>query len=225
MPRYAIYCLPEGRFGAEGATWLGWDAAAGRALPVPPERAPWVATPRRYGFHATLKPPFRLAEDANPGDLGRALARLAARIAPARADGLEAVVLDGFVAFRPRGASSALADVAARCLVELDAFRAPAPPEELARRRAAGLSPRQEAMLQHWGYPYVLDEFQFHVTLSGRVEDAPAVLRAAKAHFSAPPAPFMLDAIALCEEREGMFRLRHRYPLTGTSADSPATTA
>ena len=44
------------------------DAAAWRAL---------TTEPRRYGFHATIKAPFRLAEDASPSDLSAALAELA----------------------------------------------------------------------------------------------------------------------------------------------------
>ncbi|WP_371155798.1 DUF1045 domain-containing protein [Jannaschia sp. 2305UL9-9] len=219
MSRYAIYCLPEGEFGAQGAAWLGWDAAAGRALPVPEGRAAWVAQPRKYGFHATLKPPFRLATGRDRAGLEKAVAALAARTAPGRADRLNVAAFGGFVAFRPSEGHD-FARIAAACVMDLDAFRAPAPPKETLRRRAAGLSRAQEAMLLRWGYPHVLDQFRFHITLSGRVSDAAEVLEAARAHFD-PPAPFMLDALALCEEgQDGTFTLLHRYPLTGVNAPS-----
>ena len=66
--RHAIYFAPPaGSPLAEfGADWLGWDPATGRGrdgfdLPgLPRRRAELVATPARYGFHATLKAPFRL---------------------------------------------------------------------------------------------------------------------------------------------------------------------
>ncbi|MEM9798423.1 MAG: DUF1045 domain-containing protein [Pseudomonadota bacterium] len=218
MSRYAIYCLPDGAFGAQGAAWLGWDAIAGRTVPVAAERSDWVTTPRRYGFHGTLKPPFRLAAGTDPEGLARAVADLAAHTPPGRAEGLSIAVLDRFVAFRPTGVSD-LGRVADACVTALDGFRAPAPPEETARRRAAGLSPAQEAMLARWGYPYVLDEFRFHLTLSGRVDAPEAVRAAAQAHFTAP-APFVLDTLALCEERDGHFHLRHRFPLSGANAAS-----
>ncbi|MGR3484991.1 MAG: DUF1045 domain-containing protein [Paracoccaceae bacterium] len=225
MSRFAIYCLPGGSFGAQGAAWLGWDARRGKALPVPEGRAAWVATPRRYGFHATLKAPFRLADGHGPDDLARAVADLAATLAPARVAGLRAQAMGRFAAFGPVGDPAALDRVAAACVTTLDRFRAPPAPQELARRRGAGLTPRQDALLTRWGYPHVLDAFRFHVTLSGAVEDVGAVLTAADAHFDAP-APFALDALALCEEgADGRFRLRHRYPLTGTDVGGAGASA
>ncbi|WP_308917285.1 DUF1045 domain-containing protein, partial [Jannaschia sp. LMIT008] len=164
--------------------------------------------------HATLKPPMRLAEGATAIDLTDAVAALAARTAPARADGLEVAALGGFVALRPVGEHD-LGRVAAACVEGLDGFRAPAPPEEVARRRAPELTDAQEALLTRWGYPYVLDEFRFHVTLSGRKDEPAPVARAARAYFGALPAPFALDALALCEETPEGFRQIHRYPLTG----------
>ena len=213
MSRYAIYCVPDGDLGDLGAVWLGWDVRAGRTVRSAAPEA-WVATPRRYGFHATLKPPMRLVEGATVDDLAEGTAALAARIAPARAERLEVAALDGFVALRPVGEHD-LGRVAAACVEGLDGFRAPAPPEEVARRRAAGLTDAQEALLTRWGYPYVKGEFRFHVTLSGRVPDPAPVARAARAHFGTLPAPFVLDALALCEETPEGFRQIHRYPLTG----------
>ena len=49
-------------------------------------------------------------------------------------------------------------------------FARPPGAAELERRRKAGLSAAQEKMLLRWGYPYVLDEFRFHLTLTGRLQ-------------------------------------------------------
>jgi hypothetical protein len=219
--RYAVYHLPEGELGARGAAWLGWDAVLGAAMPVPQARGPWVETPRRYGFHATLKPPFRLAEGRDRAELKRAVAAIAARTVPGRAEGLEIASLGGFVALRPTG-SSDFSRVAAACVTLLDGFRAPAPPQELARRRAVGLTAPQESHLDRWGYPYVLDQFRYHLTLSGRVDDPEAVIAAARDHFGPLPAPFGIEALSLCVERDGTFRELHRYPLTGAGSTASA---
>lgn len=209
MSRYAIYCVPDGASGDAGAEWLGYDVRTGRTRPPAAPEA-WVAPARRYGFHATLKAPMRLAGPLEA--LQEDVAALAARTAPARAEGLAVTRMGGFVALRPVGAHD-LGRVAADCVVELDAHRAPAPEEEVERRRAAGLTPEQEALLEHWGYPYVLDEFRFHVTLTGADAPEEAVARA-EAHFGTL-APFALDALALCVEEDGGFRQVHRYPLSG----------
>lgn len=219
--RYAVYYLPEPSALAEfGAAWLGWDVEAGaNVLHLPVEGlAQATATARKYGFHATLKPPFRLTEGATAGGLVAALDDLAARTAPATADALELAAMDGFLALIPRGDQADLARVAATCVTELDAFRAAALPEELARRRAVGLTPAQEAYLTRWGYPYVLDEFRFHMTLSGRLE-APECARlhaAAKTHLPPLPAPFRLTHLSLAGERaDGRFERVHCVALSG----------
>src|SRR5438445_432365 len=36
---------------------------------------------------------------------------------------------------------------------------------------ATGLSARQAELLARWGYPYVHDEFRFHMTLTGPIAD------------------------------------------------------
>ena len=87
--RYAIYFAPRPRraLARFGAAWLGWDAEAGadrdgpELAGLPRPRAEIVATPRRYGFHATLKAPFRLARGAT----SRASTRRCATSRPRRA--------------------------------------------------------------------------------------------------------------------------------------------
>ena len=177
--RYAIYWAPPsadplGRFGAE---WLGRDAETneGVAQPrvagvSPDELARLTAEARRYGFHATLKPPFALAPGRSEDDLLAAVAAFTRRRAKVLLPGLALVSLDGFLALTPADRSPALEALAEDCVRAFETFRAPPSEAELARRRAAGLTLRQEELLKRWGYPYVLDEFRFHLTLTGRLD-------------------------------------------------------
>ena len=181
--RYAIYYLPpEGALSEFGAAWLGWSVDAGRAVPQPGVDGieALTRTPRKYGFHATLKPPFRLAPGTTPDGLAQAAARLAAGLAPVTLAALVPGTLGHFLALVPAAPSAALDALAARCVADLDCFRAAPTQAELNRRRAAGLTAAQEANLQRWGYPHVMDGFRFHMTLTGR-QDADGLARAARA--------------------------------------------
>lgn len=222
--RYAVYYLPPagGGLSAFGAAWLGWDVD--RACPVPhPDlglpAATMTETPRKYGFHATLKPPFRLAGGTDRAGLDAALAGLAASLAPIGLEGLAINSLGGFLALTPVGDTAALDAAAARIVTDLDRFRAPAGPEELARRRATGLTEPQERNLAQWGYPHVLDEFRFHMTLTGRLPEPEAeaalpILERALAPILAGPKT--LSEVALVGERpDGRFETLHRYALSG----------
>ena len=101
----------------------------------------------------------------------------------------------------------------------LDGYRAPATDSELARRRAAGLTPRQEALLERWGYPYVMEELRFHVTLTGPLEDGEIepVTAAAEAHFAPALAQthVMASLAVFGEDADGVFHLVRRLPLRG----------
>ncbi|HHB80993.1 MAG TPA: DUF1045 domain-containing protein [Aliiroseovarius sp.] len=224
--RYAIYYAPpEGPLAEFGARWLGWDPAVGQrrehpaidGLSRPVEVL--TETPRKYGPHATLKPPFRLAPGSDFSAMRADLAAFAATQAPARADELALSRLGSFLALVPAGDSSEIATLAGGVVSALDHHRAPASPAELARRRAAGLSDNQEAMLARWGYPYVMDEFRFHVTLTGRLNpDEVEVVRTALAPVLAPilPKPFVIADLCLFGEDEaGMFHLLERFALSG----------
>lgn len=221
MKRFAIYYAPrDGGFADAAACWLGWDARMGRAVAQPnvPGIAGLTADPRRYGFHATIKPPFRLSEDARPEELCQAVADLAARLPLVRMAGLELGLLEGFLALTPIGDASPLRDFAAKVVQGLEGFRAPLTPAEIARRRPESLTPRQRELLAVYGYPYVMEEFQLHLTLSGRLEAAQALpLRlAAKRHFAGLlPRPFVIEDLCLFGEDEaGQFHLLHRYALS-----------
>ena len=219
--RFAIYSIPPaGALADFGAAWLGWDVQLGREVDqlVLPGLHDITMTPRKYGFHGTLKPPFCLADGCDFDGLADAASKLAGKLAPAGCDGLALTTLGGFLALTPRGDMTGLRGVAEACVQKLDGFRAPATEAELARRRKAGLSPRQDALLLAWGYPYVMEEFRFHMTLSGRLakDDLASWVETTRRHLPELPAPFIVDQIALCGERnDGRFELIHRYALSG----------
>lgn len=219
--RFAIYFIPrEGALVEFGAAWLGWDVVTGREavqLSLPCLRD-ITMTPMKYGFHGTLKPPFRLADGTRFEDLNHAVEQLASSLKPGASAGLELATLGRFLALTPSGDTSEIRRIAEACVRELDPFRAPAEAAELERRRAAGLTPRQVALLARWGYPYVMEEFRFHLTLSGRlkVQEISHWSELVRANLPDLPQPFVIDQIALCGEREdGRFELIHRYALTG----------
>ncbi|QPH52589.1 DUF1045 domain-containing protein [Pontivivens ytuae] len=214
--RYAIYYTPPpGALAEFGADWLGWDVASGTPRAVAAEREDIVARPRKYGFHATIKPPFRPTADV--GALQADVAALTARLAPVTLEALIVRPLGRFVALVPAGDVTALNAMAAEAVRALDAHRAPAPAEELERRRAAGLTPAQEANLIRWGYPYVMEEFRFHMTLSRALDDPAPVRAEAEVQLTGIiGSPHVIDSLTLVGEgADGMFREVHRYALTG----------
>ena len=223
--RYAIYAAPEGALWDWGSQWLGWDARLGmmRLHPdvegLPRPVAELTAAPRKYGFHGTIKPPFRLAPGTRAGDLHWAVGAQMLRLSPVVLPGLRLHRLGGFLALVPDGDDSALRAMAASVVDSLDAFRAAPTPDEIARRAPDRLTPRQRAHLDRWGYPFVMDEFRFHITLTGELAAAEvAAVRAALAPVLAPllPRPFAVDSLCLFGEAEdGRFHLLHRYTLSG----------
>lgn len=180
-PRLALYFAPEpgSMLQRLGAAILGRDAESGEYVrqPVVPGLEParfaeLTASPRRYGLHATLKAPFRLAAGRGEPELLDAVCGFARRSRSFTIGGLRLERLGTFLALVSDGFHPEIGALADACVMEFDVFRAPPRPEELERRRVAGLSPGQEAMLQRWGYPYAMDEFRFHISLTGTIQDA-----------------------------------------------------
>jgi putative phosphonate metabolism protein len=179
FPRYAIYyASPHGsdldRFGAEH---LGYDVWSGEDLPFPEMvvRAvlDWRALtedPRKYGFHATLKAPMTLAYGKTEAELAAACAALAEMPRPVPVITPVVQSISGFIAVVPGEPSPELQQFAADCVSAFDGFRAPLTPEDRARRNPAKLTQRQCDYLDRWGYPYVMEEFRFHMTLTGRLD-------------------------------------------------------
>jgi putative phosphonate metabolism protein len=229
--RYAIYFAPrpDEPLHAFGVDWFGADPETGRdapdaARPLPgvSAAAHWalIASARRYALHGTLKPPFRLAAGTTAKDLESAVARLAADLAPIDLGPVDVMELGRFLALCPVDAPESLSTLAARCVSDLDAFRAPPDEAELARRRKAGLTAAHEANLLRWGYPYVMDAFRFHVTLTGQIPDDTRSDIANRLRERLGPIlsePLMLrDLCLFAEIGDGSpFRLVSRHPLSG----------
>lgn len=228
--RYAVYFFPEpdSHLARLGQEWLGrsvYEPMAGSAVPpedLPPEIDPlyWAEitqSPRRYGFHATLKAPFRLAADQSQAALEDSLAVLAAGQRPFELPILRVTDLAGFVALcflTPSPDMDALAD---RCVVDLDRFRDPLTQAERDKRRPDRLPSRLLAHLDRWGYPYVLDAFQFHMTLTHKLPDQDKLtLLPILRRFMAPVCqhPQTVDRISLFfqQDPDAPFVLVRQFP-------------
>lgn len=225
--RLAIYYTPpEGALARFGAAWLGWDMARGVAVAhpalegLPAPVAQITERPRRYGLHATLKPPFVPAAGTDADTVHAAFGAFCAAHAPVTLPGgLVLAPLGRFLALVPAAPSAALTDLAASAVRDLDRFRAPPDPDTPARYRTGTLSAAQEQNLRDWGYPHVMDAFRFHITLSSKLpRGQTAALGTALAPVLEPllPVPFIIDALSLVgEDAGGMFHLIQRVSLSG----------
>ena len=227
--RYAIYAAPrhdEALWGF-GSGLLGYDAAKPGDVAAPDlpglSRADWhglTAEPRRYGFHATLKAPFRLADGQTERALQNALSDFASRHQAPPAFALQLARLGPFFALIPKNANPGLQALAGDVVEAFDPFRAALNLEELARRDPAHLPARERGYLERWGYPYVFDAFRFHMTLTGRVSEekrgqVEAVLK--DAYAALPPEPFFLAELVLFrqEARGSRFVIVSRHAFAG----------
>lgn len=195
--RYAIYFAAnaETLLMRQGNAWLGRDPFTGSSVPQPalseikPARfAELTESPRRYGFHGTLKAPFPLAEGTTADALVEACEKFAKTVAPFSLKGLSVNRLGKFLALTQGQTEPDLEAFASLCVRQFDPFRAPLSAADLERRRQASLTPKQDAYVEEWGYPYIFDEFRFHMTLSNKLEnqmEASALAAAAENHFSA----------------------------------------
>jgi putative phosphonate metabolism protein len=231
VARFAIYYVPDPAtpLAQFARAWLGRDAEdGGDVTPLavegldPVRRAALTADPRLYGFHATLKPPFRLAAGASEAALLDAVAAYAASAPPVPLPALRLATLGHFMALVPAAPVAALDALAADCVRVFDRFRAPPEEAELARRRMARLSARQEALLAQWGYPYVMEEFRLHLTLTGQLgADDQALLAPILARLTAPfcGAPVAIEALAVCVQPAPNvgFSVRRRFTLAGAA--------
>lgn len=221
--RYAIYYMPDGAFAKFGAHWLGWDPQtrtetkgfAIEGLPRPQEVL--TKSPQKYGLHATLKAPFRLAEEETETGLMSAFNAFCKTHNTACAGQLQFSNIGGFLSLRPSSPLKELNQLAADCVTTFDRFRSPATPQDLAHRRKANLTAAQDDLLQTWGYPYVMDEFRFHITLTGRVDGSEAERITTTLEAMIKPLltnPFTINDLVLAAERQdGRFCILKRAKL------------
>ena len=227
-PRYALYYAPA----SDSALWrfgcatLGYDAFSGEnvpfAVPAGCDADIWpklTAEPRRYGFHATLKAPFALANGRSEGQLRAFTQQIAAGLTAVPLAGLAVTALGRFVALTPAEPSPALQKLAFDMVQAFEPFRAPLGAADLERRLASPLTPAQRAYLEAYGYPYVGDAFRFHMTLTGSLpQDAVSgtATALAKAYAAAVPTePAAIDRLALFRQdsRESRFHLLDSFVL------------
>jgi putative phosphonate metabolism protein len=222
--RYAVYYAPgpDDPLGRRAAAWLGRDAFTGAALPRPAlpgldglDLDALTRSPRGYGFHATLKAPFELAPDRREADLLAFAESFAAR-QPAFTAPLAVASLGRFIALRLTADLERMQALHAACVRAFDPFRAPPSDFDLARRRKAPLSPEQDARLLAWGYPYVFEDFRFHMTLTDAVRDPDVSARlvaALQTHFADLEGPHRFDSVALFkqDDRDAPFHVLARF--------------
>ncbi len=226
--RVAIYFAPPPGSALErsASAWLGrspWlpaDAGTEGLAEMASGPDAIVSAPRRYGFHATLKAPFRLAPGKDTEGLRAALREISESMRAVAIPSLTLSRLGPFLALTEADPSDAMMALASDVVRRLEPFRAALTEAELARRRQARLDAREAAYLEQYGYPYVLDAFRFHMTLTGPIKEpdrdaVEAVLRARFADHLGRPC--MIDALTLFTEPNpgAPFIARDRYPLAG----------
>lgn len=228
FPRYAIYFVAAAgsdldRFGGQ---LLGYDALSGSDLPFPdsvlrsvPDWRELTRDPRKYGFHATLKAPLPLAPGKTEAELLAACEIFAGTPRPIPVIRPVVDSISGFIAVVPTDPSAELARLAADCVRDFDSFRAPLTPEDRARRNPSALTPKQCEYLERWGYPYVLEDFRFHMTLTGRLDAARRrpVLTMLRDRFAVLGLKRLaIDRIAVCrqDEADSRFRILNQFVLT-----------
>ena len=142
---------------------------------ITPERLHEItALPRHYGFHATLKAPFTPAPGLEADALLGDVEAFAAARRPLRVR-LRVDELAGFLALVPAEPTPASTSSPRIACATFDRHRAPLSPQDRDRRDVCTAQRRPSSEhLERWGYPYVLDRFRFHMTLTGPLERAGA---------------------------------------------------
>ena len=165
--RYAIYYIPDLPLFQIGSDWLGWNSIIGQETTLSADYRRITDRPRKYGFHATVKPPFSLAPRSTLGELQDAFHAFCASVSPATGGTLKISRLGRFLAMAQDVQSNEVTELVASTVSNFDKFRAPLSDQDIAKRRQRRLTPQQDALMLRWGYPYVMQEFKFHMTLTG----------------------------------------------------------
>ena len=218
--RYALYYAPEPAhpLWRAGCDWVGRDAETGACTEAAAQKDHLTAVPRRYGFHATMKAPFALTPGITVQDLSGALVRYARAQRAFEVPPLKVARLDDFLALVPCAPEPRLTQIEREVVTQFDAFRAALTDAELAQRRRARLDSVEEELLLRFGYPYVLQRFRFHLSLTGSLAGIDEDIRIrvaadARKHFEpALSVPLAFDALCVFEEPEcgADFRLLNR---------------
>ena len=176
--RYAIYYAPIENCGLDvfGKCLLGWDPYKGEEITnsYPPKLpnlqkfSRFVLTPKQYGFHGTIKAPFRLKDGYTYNDLENKVCEISKQIHSFYIDKLIIKKLGNFIALIPTN-NLKVNDVSNKFVEGLDYLRDELSENEIKKRNPIKLTSRQKKMLFKWGYPYVFNEFKFHLTLTSKL--------------------------------------------------------
>ncbi len=229
--RYTIYFAPpaDDRLSQTAARWLGRDAFNSGALAwteTPAldgeQQMALTAEPRRYGFHGTLKAPFELAAGRSEAELIAAFDEFAAEIEPFEVPEITLTEIWPFFALVPTRHCVPLQNLAEQAVRRFEPFRAPLSEADIARRNPEKLNQRQREYLTAWGYPYVFEEFQFHLTLTGPVPDdmrgvMQETLEAAFDEFIGKPLAISTLALFVEPHRGAPFTVHSLLPLGGAT--------
>ncbi len=230
--RYAICFTPAASdpLSHVAANWLGRNVFSGqmteplaiRGVSIH-EIAFHTAVPRRYGFHGVLKAPFQLSQEVSEAQLLRDMMRFCGTLSPFQIRRLEVARMGTYFSLVPSIPCEQVNYLASAIVQEFDRFRAPLSEADIERSDPDGLSAAQFANLHRWGSPHVMDEFRFHMPLTGPVNnsDMPRIEHALRSVFEPVlTGPVVVSNVALMTEEGagGPFRVHSLHPMGKVSA-------
>ncbi|TCP90190.1 uncharacterized protein DUF1045 [Rhizobium sp. PP-CC-2G-626] len=233
--RYAICFTPpiHDPLSVAAAEWLGRNVYSGdlcEQLSVAgcsaQDVAFYTAVPRRYGFHGSIKAPFPLATDRTESALLKAMMRFAGDIPPFEIPDLEVSWLGSAFGLSPRVPCEPMTHLAARVVQDFDEFRAPFTEQDIERLDSDKLTAPQFSNLHRWGHPFVMDEFRFHMMLTGPMTAAMRAkmegpLRAQFEPLLAQPVKVASLALFIEPGAGAPLRVHSQHPLGKLSAHKP----
>ena len=183
--RYAIYYAPPKESNLEefGRYWFGWDPINAKSINNK-QRINYlngfgiknlknidknVLIARKYGFHGTLIPPFKLNKNYSTKTLFKKTEKIAKKFKKFKFYKFKLKKINNFYAFVQNKKNNNINKLSNRLVRELFKFRSPLTKKEIDRRNPSKLSKFQLNILYKWGYPYLMSEFKFHMTLASEV--------------------------------------------------------
>ena len=228
--RHAAYFSPalDSQAWQLGSHWLGRNAHQLVAIKQPEFKGlsaqffeQVTRAPRLYGWHATLKAPFELNSNVSLEDLRNAFKKLSFDSVNAFHVPMKLDDMGDFLALVPSHYSQELQALADICVHALHPLALPLSEAEIQRRSSSGLTARQHELLAQWAYPFVMDQFQFHMTIKGSLKDCDPQhkdgLKAAAIEWFAPILEngMNIDAVTWFsqDQKHGDFRWVERFEL------------
>jgi alpha-D-ribose 1-methylphosphonate 5-triphosphate synthase subunit PhnG len=227
--RYAVYYVPDqdSDLYRLGSSLLGYSLREGKELPMaalPGAGAPGEYSKKAsvYGFHSTVIAPFRTQRGKE--GIASAIALALSKHAPFRLAPLRLRLLNGFPALCAEGPMDGFQALEKSLLEALYPLFLPPDPESLGRR--GELNPKQLGYFWKWGYPFVLDEHRFHMTL-GDPNSSDGYIGALKNYFPASSTDALVfGKVTLCAQESpgSRFISLGDFPLGAAGEDLQAGT-